>query len=144
MPKLFALLLSVVMLNACSNSPMPFSKNKWLTNEGGEHYLVNKDRYRMMLWLEKNYTFCGKHLDEIMEEFGIEHGEIIPGSRRKEIIKYKKLEMVTRQRKAKKLIDPPFATDWIKLYFNDELYVSRATFVNADREKEYTERIICE
>ena len=142
----FVIFLIGLLATSCGNSPMPFDKQKWMASEeiDGIGYIVDNSRYRMMLWLEKNYSFCGKHLDEIMDMFGEAYGESTPGGRRREILREKKLVMVTKQHNPNFImgIDPWIDTDWIELHFRPSGYVTKAVVIHS-KNGQVSERVIC-
>jgi hypothetical protein len=127
---------------------MPFDKDKWV--ECGQYdtrvlYVEGNTRYRMALWLEKNYNFCDKSLSEIWEKFepflkqdSLAALEIAQ--------KHKKITIVTKQYNPNFLIgiDPWFDTDWIEIFFDENYMVSKVYYVHYNRKtKHQTERKIC-
>ena len=141
--KLFVLLWTICTIISCDNSnkPMPFDKDKW-TISGGDIdrniFIEGNTRYRMSLWLEENYNFCDKSLDDILKKvctldsFALEEIEI--------------LRIITKQYNPNFIIgiDPWINTDWIEIYFDTNHMVSKVYYFHYDyKTKEETKREIC-
>jgi hypothetical protein len=148
-------LLGIVVVSC--NRPIPFNKEKWMQEGGfnGRHF-INDDllvrgntRYRMALWLEKNYNFCDKSLDEILDKFYIvpEYFELLGDSLAFERLKNdKELRVIKRRHNPNFIIgiDPWIDINWIEIYFDEYFMVSRVYYVHRNhRTGERTERRIC-
>jgi len=128
--------------------PIPFDKERWTQSGGWEgcyfigddHFVRGNTRYRMALWLEENYSFENKSLNDVLEKFFI-----IPtpndrcyqvNSRCLERVKNEKvLRIVTKQR-ADGWINPPINTDWLEFHFDENLIISKVYNVHTDRRTE--------
>ena len=152
---LFILLGVICSIISCDR-PMPFDKDKWLECGGfdgrffinDDHFVDGNIRYRMSLWLEKNYNFCGKSLNEIMDKFYItpEYFEYYVDSLAFEDVKNNKiLNVIIKQYDPNFLgIDPWIDTDWIEIYFDENYMVSKVYYVHYNRIIERkTKREIC-
>ena len=137
------ILLGIICSFISCNKPIPFNKEKWKKHISFEgHEVYGNTRYRMALWMEKNYAFCDKSLYEICEElkftdwpFGIEL-----------IKEAKKTTIVTKQYNPNFMtgIDPNINTDWIEIFFDEDYMVSKVYYVHYNRKtREKTERKIC-
>jgi len=128
---------------------MPFDKDEWA--KSGQYdarvlYVEGNTRYRMALWLEKNYNFCDKSLSEIWENFEpfLKRDSLAALETAK---KHRKITIVTKQHNPNFLIgiDPWFNTDWFEIFFDENYMVSKVYYVHYNREtKQQTERKICE
>ena len=147
------ILLGATLFFASCNRPIPFEKEGWIRSGGfdGRHFIpddlfvTGNTRYRMALWLEKNYDFCNKSLNEILNKFYIVPEYFLLGdSRTLEQVKNDKvLRVVKRQRKSF-WIEPWIDIKWIEIYFDDNFMVSRVYYVHRNhRTGERTERRIC-
>ena len=153
---MFILLWIVCTVISCDR-PMPFDKDKWLECGGFDgRFFINDDlfvedniRYRMSLWLEKNYNFCDKSLNEIMNKFYItpEYFEYYVDSLAFEEVKNDKiLNVIIKQYNPNFIIgiDPWIDTDWIEIYFDTNHMVSKVYYFHYDyKTKEETKREIC-
>jgi len=154
--KCLVLILLGVVFASC-NRPMPFDKERWTRSRGfqGRHFIQNdlfvsgSARYRMALWLEKNYNFCDKSLNEILDKFFIaSHFEFSGDSLALERVKSeKKLRIIKRQHDPNLIfgIDPWIDINWIEIYFDEDFKVSRVYYVKYNRRTGQTSRRkICE
>ena len=143
---MLSILISVSMI-ACDDRPTPFDKEKWVASYD-ELIVEGDDRYKMMIWLERNYIFCGKTLDEILDTFfEVDYLGRYEHNLPEKIIKNKRLDLIVKQYNPNFImgIDPWINTDWIELYFDDNLRVSKAAIVHFDlNSKKRSERIICQ
>ena len=151
-------LLGVICSFVSCNKSAQFNKDKWVKCGGfdgryfitDDHFVKGSERYKMALWLEKNYNFCDKSLNEILDKFYIvpEHFELLGDSLAFERIKKeKKLRVITKQHNPNFIIgiDPWIDTNWIEIYFDDKYMVSKVYFVRYNHKtKQKTERKICE
>ena len=127
-------------LSGCEK-PMPFNKDTWLRSEA--EYVTDNNRYKMTLWLEKNYSFCGKKTTEIVEKFFDNNGSTRAW---KSINEHKRLRLVLKQKDPNFLIgiDPWINTDWIELYFDENEQVSKAYLVHFNpNTKKKKEKKLC-
>jgi len=150
------ILLGITSIFVSCNRPIPFNKEKWMRCGGWEgDYFISDDyfvsgntRYRMALWLEKNYNFCDKSFDEILDKFYITPAILVPGQARAfEQVKNDKILKITKKQYNPNFlgIDPMINTDWIEIHFDESFMVSKVYYVHQNpKTKERTERKICE
>ena len=147
-------LLGITFTLVSCDRPMPFDKERWTQSGGfqGRHFIQDdifvrgNTRYRMALWLEKNYNFCDKSLNEILDKFFIPsegffwHGDSLA----LEWVKNnKKLRVIKRQRNSWSF-DPWIDINWIEIYFDDNFMISRVYYIHRNhRAGQRTERRIC-
>ena len=166
------ILLGVSCIFVSCNRPIPFEKERWtqwqirLDDEVladpsvkfwgacvvGSHFLSNperirgRSRYRMALWLEKNYDFSNMLLDEVVEKFFV-----IPDSFRwhdsialARVKNEKRLMIVTRHYSRivvrnsyaplfRRFMFFPTDSDWLEFHFDENLIVSRVYSVHFGR-----------
>ena len=151
------LLTGITYILISCNNPIPFDKEKWVKCGGFDgRYFINDDyyvetdtRYRMALWLERNYNFYDKSLNEILDKFYIipEHFEYSADSLALEEVKNdRKLKVIMKQYDPDYLfgIENCVDTDWIEIYFNENYMVSTVYYVHYEyKTKKRTERKIC-
>jgi len=151
------ILLGITFTLVSCSRPIPFNKEEWMKQGGfhGRHFINNdifvkgNTRYRMALWLEENYNFCKKSLNEILDKFYIvpEYFELLGDSLAFERLKNdKKLRVVKRQHNPNFIfgIDPWIDINWIEIYFDKNFVVSKVYYVHYNhRTGQRTERRIC-
>ena len=152
---IIVLLGAICIFASCNNNrPMQFDKERWTQSGGwqgcyfiGDDYFVRGNtRYRMALWLEENYSFENKSLNDVLEKFFI-----IPTSGdRCYPLSFQHLERVKNERVLRivtkqyviyaRLLfiavggpDPPINTDWLEFHFDENLIVSKVYNVHYDR-----------
>jgi hypothetical protein len=149
-------LLGVICSFVSCNKSTPFNKDEWVKCGGfhgryfiaDDHFVKGNTRYKMALWIEKNYNFYDKSLDEILEKFFIipEHFEDYDSLALEQVKNDKKLRIVIKQYDPNFIIgiDPWIDTDWIEIYFDENYMVSKVYYVHYNqRTKQKTERKIC-
>jgi len=159
--KIIFILLSICLFYGCSNmdffnKPIPFDKDKWVECGGFDgRYFVGDDifvkgntRYKMSLWLEKEYNFCNKSLNDILEKFYIipEHFMKYDSLYFEQIKNDKVLNVITKQYNPNFIfgIDSWINTNWIEILFDDSYMVSKVYYVHYDRATmQETKREIC-
>lgn len=147
------ILLGILILVSC-NRPTPFDKDTWIKCEGFEgrnflrdDYIAGNTRYKMALWLEENYNFYDKSLNEILDKFYRipENFTSFDSLKLEQIRNDKKLKIVTKQYDPNFLIgiDPWLDTDWIEIHFDENYIVSKVFYIHTDyKTKQRTERKI--
>ena len=139
--KIGLFIVVIFSLSGCKEKPMPFNKDIWLKSEA--EYITDNNRYKMTLWLEKNYSFCGKKTTEIYEKFFDNNDSIRVW---KKINEDKQLRIIIKQKDPNFLIgiDPWIDTDWIELYFDKNGQVSKVNLVNFNpKTKRKKEKKLC-
>jgi hypothetical protein len=149
-------LLGITCILVSCNKPIPFNKDKWVKCGGfdgryfigDDHFVEGNTRYKMALWLEENYNFCDKSLNEILEKFYIipEPFEKYDSLYLEKVKTDKKLKVITKQYNPnfKMGIDPWIDTDWIEIYFDGNYMASKVYYVHYEyKTKQKTERNIC-
>jgi hypothetical protein len=146
------ILLGMLILVSCNR--IPFDKDTWIKCKGIEgsdfitdDYIVGNTRYKMALWLEINYNFYDKSLNEILDKFYKipENFTSFDSLALERIRNNKKLEIVTKQYDPNFLIgiDPWIDTDWIEIHFDENYTVSEVYYIHINyKTKQRTERKI--
>jgi hypothetical protein len=131
-----------------NNRPVRFNKERWTQSGGWEgcyfigddHFVRGRTRYRIALWLERNYSFTDKSLNDILEKFFVIP---TPGdrcyradSRNLERMKEERLLRITTRQRPDGWINPPINTNWLEFHFDENFIVSRVYNVHTDRRTE--------
>ena len=134
---------------------MPFDRDKWIecgTFDGQcsvdfDYMIKDNTRYRMSLWLEENYNFCDKSMDDILENFyKIPDTLERANSLRLAELKNNKVLQITVERYGPNWRDTDelTVTNWIEIYFDENDMVSKVFYVHLNyKTKEKTKREIC-
>jgi len=150
---LIPILLGATAIFVFCNRPIPFDKERWTQSGGfqGRHFIQDdlfvrgNTRYRMALWLERNYSFCDKSLSEILDKFYIEpecNPRIVVWDL-EQVKNDRKLRVIKRQRNSWS-IDPWIDINWIEIYFDENFMVSRVYYAEYNRRTgSTTRRKIC-
>jgi len=127
---------TICFFASCNNNrPIPFDKERWTTSGSNciNCYPVvrRSTRYRMALWLEKNYSFTDKSLNDVLEKFFIPNDFNSDDFRALESIKRGRvLSVVTRQ-----FLDHNnfvYDTDWLQFHFDENFTVSKVYSVHQE------------
>ena len=133
------LLGAICIFASCNNNkPMQFDKERWTQSGGdpfngnfflGDDFLVKGNtRYRMALWLEQNYSFDDKSLNDVLEKFFIIPDTLMRHhSWNLERVKNTKLlKIVTRHLTfAGFENEMPIWVGWLEFHFDENFIVSK-------------------
>ena len=150
---LLVLLSAICTIISCDR-PIPFDKDKWVECGtfdgrcfiGTDDIIKDNTRYRMSLWLEENYNFCDKSLDDILENFyqKPEPLEWADSLRLVELLTNKILKITVKRYGPNWNTDELTITDWIEVHFDENYMVSKVYYVHYDYKTEKkTKREIC-
>jgi hypothetical protein len=152
------MLLLIFFIFSCGiiiNNPLPFDKDEWIKCGGfdGKNYISDdlfvsgNTRYRMSLWLENNYNFYDKSLDEIIKKF-----YIVPDNfsdyQNKDLDQVKNnkiLNIIVKQYNPNFIIgiDDWINIDWIEVFFDGDYIVSNVYYINFNpKTQQKTKRLI--
>ncbi|MCL1867598.1 MAG: hypothetical protein FWF72_01430 [Paludibacter sp.] len=149
------ILLGIICSFVSCNKSTPFDKDKWVKCGGfdGRYFIADdgfvkgNTRYKMALWLEKNYNFYDKSLNEILEKFYIipEHFERYDSLAFEQVKNDKKIRIVTKQRNPNFIIgiNTWIDIDWIEIYFDENYMALNVCYVHYNHKTNHkTERKI--
>ena len=147
------LLGAIFLFASCNNDrPIPFDRDRWIESGfsfGGKNFLTGdglirgNTRHRMALWLEKNYSFDDKSLNDVLENFFIIPDNFKHFNREFEAMKtdrvlrigtryYRKI-VIDSYRRPLPFIFIPINRGWLEFHFDENLVISKMYNVQRER-----------